>query len=212
MAKNLKEHAEADIQENEQNENNNEQENENENRQGNENNHRHGHHHGQGDDNGHANAHGAIKGTSGDDTLTGTAGDDTIIALAGDDTITASAGNDFVNGGKGLDTAIFTGAFADYDILRHGNNGNIIVTDTVAGRDGTDKLVQVEQFAFSDVTINAKTGDVVGAAEGNVVLVHENGTFQSFTSIAAAVGAAAEGEAIFSGAGTVHRGSAAIVI
>src|SRR5690349_6907505 len=146
---------------------------------------------------GHDGTHGAIKGTNGADAnLMGTAGNDMIVALSGDDTITAGAGNDMVNGGKGLDTAVFTGAFADYDILRHGNNGNIIVTDSVSGRDGTDKLVQVEQFAFSDVTINAKTGELVSVADGNVVVIHDDGTFDSFTSVQAAIAAAVDGETV----------------
>lgn len=181
--------------------------------QGNENNRGHNHnnqgHNDQGDDNdqGHGHVSGAIKGTAGADTLMGTAGNDTIIALAGNDTITAGQGNDFVNGGQGVDTAVFTGNFADYNIMRHGEEGNIIVTDTVAGRDGTDKLVQVEQFAFADVTVNARTGTVVGAGENNVVVVHENGTFQSFDSVGAAVAAAANGETVFIGGGTFDTGS-----
>src|SRR6476620_7347438 len=167
------------------------------------NNHGHG-------NNGHDDTHGAIKGTNGADMLLGTSGNDMIVALGGDDTVTAGLGNDMVNGGRGLDTAVFTGAFADYDILRHGNNGNIIVTDSVAGRDGTDKLVQVEQFAFSDVTINAKTGEVVAVADGNVVVIHDDGTFDSFTSIQAAVTAAVDGENILIGGGTFDAGSIVI--
>ena len=106
-----------------------------------------------------------------------------------------------MNGGPGTDTANFTGAFAEYDIPQFGN-GSIVVTDTVVDRDGTDRLVQVELLAFSDVTVDASTGAVVGAAEGNVVVLHSDGTFNSFATIALAVEAAVSGETIFIGEGT----------
>lgn len=130
-----------------------------------------------------------ILGGGGSDTITGRGGDDII---DGDQwlnvQISTSAGlvsslaslqagllngtinpgqlsivRSIVNGGGvgDVDTAVFTGNLADY-ILTRGLNGTVTVTDTVAGRDGTDTLHNMEQMAFADRTILTTNGAPIG--------------------------------------------------
>lgn len=103
-----------------------------------------------------------IQGTKQSDlTLTGTDGNDTIQGKDGNDYITGGKGNDNIDGGNGIDTAVYSGNFAQYQILAKGTgNDKITVTDSVAGRDGTDSLKQVEYLQFADATYNVKTGAV----------------------------------------------------
>ena len=68
-----------------------------------------------------------------------------------------------VNGGVvgDIDTAAFAGNLADY-ILTQGANGTVIVTDTVAGRDGSDTLHNMELMAFADRTISTANAAAIG--------------------------------------------------
>ena len=79
------------------------------------------------------------------DKLTGNGGDNLFRGLLGDDTI---------DGGAGNDTAYYSGAKADYVITKLAD-GSYTVRDTVAGRDGTDTLANVENVGFSDGTFAA---------------------------------------------------------
>jgi Ca2+-binding RTX toxin-like protein len=87
---------------------------------------------------------------------------DVIYAGAGNDVIAGGIGNDFIDGGAGIDTAIFAGNARDYDISFVGNE--IIVSDRVAGRDGSDTLTNVEYLAFADTTIS--TGNLAASEPG----------------------------------------------
>jgi hypothetical protein len=80
---------------------------------------------------------------------------DVIRAGAGDDTITGGIGNDIINGEAGIDTAVYSGNFADYTISHSGNQ--VVVADGVAGRDGTDYLMNVEFMKFADGTYATDT-------------------------------------------------------
>ncbi|WP_371422681.1 calcium-binding protein [Tardiphaga sp.] len=80
---------------------------------------------------------------------------DVIRAGAGDDIITGGIGNDIINGEAGIDTAVYSGNFADYAISHSGNQ--IVVADGVAGRDGTDYLMNVELMKFADGTYATDT-------------------------------------------------------
>lgn len=119
-------------------------------------------------------------GSNGDDSLTGSAkaeyfdlqaGDDTVYAGAGDDIIVAGAGNDAIYGGSGadeikgdagddlidggadLDTAVYAGAAADYEIAYQGANGAYTISAKANGHaagDGKDSLSGVEFARFGD--------------------------------------------------------------
>lgn len=84
-----------------------------------------------------------IKGGIGIDTIDGGSENDTLHGYAGDDLITGGSGDDYIYAGDGHDTAIFSGHYADYEIV-----GNVI-TDTV-GTDGSDTLSSIERYQFAD--------------------------------------------------------------
>jgi hypothetical protein len=111
-----------------------------------------------------------IKGTDGDDLmLVGTAGNDHIQGRDGNDTITGGAGNDDIDGGKGIDTAVYSGNFADYSVsFRDHGNDNLTVTDNRAGSpDGTDSLHHVEFLKFNDAIFDVQS-DVTHRADASI--------------------------------------------
>ncbi len=88
---------------------------------------------------------------SGDDTLVGGKGNDDLSGQGGADSLVGGAGDDQLDGGPGRDTAVFSGARADYAISVAG--GSVTVSDLRAGSpDGTDQLTNIENFQFSDQT------------------------------------------------------------
>ncbi|MBO6640605.1 MAG: hypothetical protein JJ947_00005, partial [Altererythrobacter sp.] len=117
-----------------------------------------------------------LGGSSGNDTLTGNGGDDTLYgdsfltfvtsggifeiqirsASAGHDTLDGGEGNDTLigqggddalDGGDGDDVAVYSGNRADYVITANAD-GTWTIADTVADRDGTDTLVNIERVQF----------------------------------------------------------------
>ena len=74
-------------------------------------------------------------------------------AKSDNDVITGGGGNDVIDGGGGIDTAVFSGNASYYDISSDGDT--IVVTDRVAGRDGTDRLSNIEVLKFADATIGS---------------------------------------------------------
>jgi Ca2+-binding RTX toxin-like protein len=134
-------------------------------------------------------------GSAYDDVYIGTRFNDTINGNAGNDTLAGGGGNDIINGGTGRDTAVYTGAKADYTWVANGSGGWTI-TDNRTGsiNDGTDTLISIERLQFSDgvvqlaentaptglslsnrkVAENVKVGTVVGVvsatdAEGDTI-------------------------------------------
>jgi Ca2+-binding RTX toxin-like protein len=103
-----------------------------------------------------------LTGSANADILVGTTGNDVINALGGNDRITGGAGDDQISGGDGIDTAIYAGKRADYNIV--GNLASATVQDKTAGRDGNDTLNQVERLVFSDgavaLDINGNAGQI----------------------------------------------------
>ena len=79
----------------------------------------------------------------------GGSGNDTLKGNKVANVLKGNGGNDQIDGGDGIDTAVFQGAKADYTITKQAN-GSYIVADATASRDGTDTLVSIEQFQFSD--------------------------------------------------------------
>ena len=79
----------------------------------------------------------------------------TLTGTAASDTLTGTAGNDTIDGGGGTDTLLRSGKLRDYTLKV--SNGIGTVTDSVAGRDGTDTLQGVERLRFSDFDINTAT-------------------------------------------------------
>ncbi len=99
--------------------------------------------------NGRDNSDDVINGMEGDDTIGGKSGDDTLRGQSGNDTLTGGKGDDLIDGGIGDDVAVFAGNRSEYSVVQN-EDGTYTVTDSVAGRDGTDTLTEVETFRFAD--------------------------------------------------------------
>ncbi len=91
-----------------------------------------------------------INGRAGDDTISSGDGNDKIKGKAGNDWIAGSGGNDDIDGGKGTDVAVYSGVFAQYNISFSQKGDKGTVSDSIADRDGTDSLKNVEFLKFSD--------------------------------------------------------------
>ncbi|KRR24135.1 hypothetical protein CQ14_15560 [Bradyrhizobium lablabi] len=88
------------------------------------------------------------------DWFSGAATDNDVIdGGAGNDVINGGIGDDVIDGGAGIDTARFTGNIRDYDITIA--NGQLVVNDRIAGRDGADHLSDLEFLQFADGVIDA---------------------------------------------------------
>ena len=88
-----------------------------------------------------------IRGGLGDDFISGGAGDDGITGNQGDDLLFGGDGNDDLNGGADYDTAQYRGALSDYTIYLNAR-GDVIIIDSVGGRDGRDTLKNIEALKF----------------------------------------------------------------
>jgi glucose/arabinose dehydrogenase len=82
------------------------------------------------------------------DVLQGLGGNDIIHAGTGNDTLIGGSGNDALYGGAGADVATFAGSASQYSVTSPGNT--VVVSDSIAGRDGIDTLIGVERLRFSD--------------------------------------------------------------
>ena len=71
-------------------------------------------------------------------------------------------GNDFLVGGSGLNTAIFNGASTQYTITQTG--GGMTVADSVAHRDGTDSLSNIQRVQFTNEVLAFDTNGNAGQA------------------------------------------------
>jgi Ca2+-binding RTX toxin-like protein len=100
-----------------------------------------------------------LNGSGGAETLDGQGGNDTINGGGGNDILIGGGGDDTIDGGTGgIDIAQFTGARGDYTITSGGVPGSSTVADSVAGRDGTDTLTNVELTEFSNTyVLNQRT-------------------------------------------------------
>lgn len=98
-----------------------------------------------------------VNGSSGADTYSGTRFADTINGNGGNDTLRGNQGNDRINGGAGTDTAVYSGAMANYTWAKNAN-GSWTITDKRANGDGTDTLTDIENLRFSDKTVQVTDG------------------------------------------------------
>src|SRR5262245_24547857 len=97
-----------------------------------------------------------VKGDKQDNlNLIGTDGADKMQGKDGNDTFFGGEGNDQIDGGNGIDTAIFSGSYADYSVVFKGTGNNKI---TVTGADGTDELKHIEFLKFDDAVVNVTNG------------------------------------------------------
>ena len=90
--------------------------------------------------------------SSDNDIVDGGAGNDGVDGGVGDDPSAGGGGNVGIDGGAGSDTAVFAGRMSDYG-MHVDDEYRLVVSDAVTGRDGVDRLVNVELLKFADVTI-----------------------------------------------------------
>jgi len=83
-----------------------------------------------------------------DTNVLGNDQDNRLTGNDGNNILSGGKGNDVLAGGKGEDTAEFSGNYAEYEVTKVDNK--TIVTDTVPGRDGKDKLTDIEVLKFKD--------------------------------------------------------------
>ncbi len=112
----------------------------------------------------------------GDDVLDGGAGSDQLNGGGGSDTLLIGLGNDALDGGANSDTVMFSGARANYQVNNLGN-GVIQTIDLRSGSpDGTDTLVNMEGFVFTDGTFDATTVlNVAPTLGGDLAIAVANG-------------------------------------
>ncbi|NQW02062.1 MAG: FecR domain-containing protein [Rhodospirillales bacterium] len=97
------------------------------------------------------NATGEVTTLNSIENVVAGSGDDVIIGNAYNNIITGGAGNDIIDGGGGRDTAVFSSSFSETTLTFNPENGTI----TVSGPDGIDTLSNIENLAFSDLTLAA---------------------------------------------------------
>jgi hypothetical protein len=112
-----------------------------------------------------------FNGTSDPDEILGTLGADTINGQGSDDVLRGNGGNDIIDGGVGFDTAVYSGSQNDYTVQLSADG--VTVTDRVAGRDGIDDLIDVDNLRFSDgdFNIDIRTGAADLPAEDFAAIV-----------------------------------------
>ncbi|MBN9319339.1 MAG: hypothetical protein J0I28_06610, partial [Caulobacterales bacterium] len=99
----------------------------------------------------------AVDGGAGNDVIV--AGGSVVNALggAGDDRFVSGSANDTFDGGAGTDAAAYSGARANYTIVRS-SSGYV----TVSGAEGADSLTNVEQLVFADQTVVVSSLELMG--------------------------------------------------
>ncbi len=75
-------------------------------------------------------------------------GDDTISGNSFNNTFRGYLGDDSIDGGAGVDLAFYLGFAEDYTISPPANN-----SINISGKDGTDKLVNIERLQFDDTKL-----------------------------------------------------------
>ncbi|MDD5228760.1 MAG: hypothetical protein PHN45_02660 [Methylococcales bacterium] len=111
-------------------------------------------------------------------SFTGGEGNDTINGEGGDDTLEGGEGDDELDGGDGNDTAVFTGAFDDYQITHNPDAEGVdqLVVEYKGNdesiKDGIDILTNIEvlQFASGD-TRNVRDIDMAETNSSSMVIL-----------------------------------------
>lgn len=132
--------------------------------------------------------------TSGDDVVIGFGDDDLVRGGRGNDVLKGAGGNDRILGGDGRDRAVFAGRSDEYIVTVAGDVTT--VTDSVAGRDGTDTLQSVEDLLFlgDDSTTVLQPVNLAPQARELSFQMEEDGTLIIDQSLLLAAGSDANGD------------------
>jgi 2',3'-cyclic-nucleotide 2'-phosphodiesterase (5'-nucleotidase family) len=107
-----------------------------------------------------------LAGGDGDDTLAGGtendfldggAGNDRLDGGAGADTLQGGVGNDTLNGWEDSDTVVLQGTKASYTVSAVTNTSTTKSLTLTSSSEGTDTIINVENFQFSDGTVSFAT-------------------------------------------------------
>jgi hypothetical protein len=80
--------------------------------------------------------------------LTGNAYNNILTGNNGDNVLKGGRGDDQLFGGDGNDTAVFSGAYEEYSIIK--NDGHTTVRDKRVNQEGSDNLINIEYLQFSN--------------------------------------------------------------
>lgn len=101
-----------------------------------------------------------VNGTSMNDWIRGGGQANTLLGNDGDDILRGRGDDDTIDGGAGDDTAEYSGNWSDYRITQNAD-GSLTVQDLRPGdnltTDGTDTVLNVENFSFADGIRNLDT-------------------------------------------------------
>lgn len=107
-----------------------------------------------------------LEGGAGNDVFTGDDGANRLVGHGGDDVLKGGRGDDTLEGGAGRNSAVFSGARADYTVARN-EDGSLTVTDARPGQDGTDLLRDIRFATFSDGVVALVNADPSAIALSN---------------------------------------------
>jgi Ca2+-binding RTX toxin-like protein len=129
-----------------------------------------------------------VTGLGADVDVTGNTIANTITGNSGNNTITGAGGNDTIDGGaNGVagDTVVFAGNRTDYTITLSGSTYSVL-DNRSSTPDGTDTVINVENFEFADSTFTAGAGgtlDVVAPMVTSVDYGINDGTLKAEESV-----------------------------
>ncbi|MBI6954404.1 peroxidase family protein [Pseudomonas sp. CCOS 191] len=90
---------------------------------------------------------------------------------------------EILSGTDQYDTALFSGIATDYRIVIEGNT--VIVTDTVVGRDGVDRLTGIERLQFADGALASGVGSAINnGPTGHLAIVDDASGLRDDTPVA----------------------------
>ena len=102
-------------------------------------------------------------------TVTGTAADNILVGGSSANTFTGGAGNDLIYGGGGIDTAAYSGTFANHTIVLTATGATVAGTGASLS-DGTDTLTSIERLTFAGSAIAAQNNVLIGTTGNDTIL------------------------------------------
>lgn len=102
-----------------------------------------------------------VVGTAGHDVLYGDFQANHLAGATGNDVLEGGAGNDILSGGAGLDTALYAGKAAGFEVKLLGRTISVIDKQ---GNEGADTLESIERIHFADSALGFDTDGNAGQA------------------------------------------------
>jgi Ca2+-binding RTX toxin-like protein len=97
----------------------------------------------------------------------GTPWDDVLLGNSSNNLLRGGLGNDWIDGGSGIDTAVFEGKLADYEVINNYGKLFVVARDGAAG---FDTLLNVEKLQFADQVRSLESVRIEGVpVQGNTL-------------------------------------------